>query len=198
MFIVDIETVGTRSSSGILSLAIAHFDANESKHNLEYLEEHSLSLKFDLKNQFDEFNRTFDPDTLEWWKNQTKEVRVNSLLPNDQDISIVDGMKQINEFIVNHCQKVKDEYFWSRGQLDPMIIEDCSKAIGVPCMQPSFWMWRDMRTAIHLLYNAQRGYCEIDYPKNQQRVEELKSLKHDPKADIFLDVLQLFYGVTNG
>lgn len=198
MFIVDIETVGTRSSSGILSLAIAHFDVDESKHNLDYLEEHSLLLKFDLKNQFDEFNRTFEQETLDWWMKQSKEVRSQSLIPSEQDILIVDGMKQINEFIKNHCQKVKDEYFWSRGQLDPMIIEDCYKVVGVPPMQPSFWMWRDIRTAIHLLYNSPRGYCEIDYPKNQQHVEQLKNLKHDPKADIFLDVLQLFYGVSNG
>ena len=58
-------------------------------------------------------------------------------------------------------------------------------------------MWRDLRTIIHYMNNAPRGYCNINYPDNQIEVDKLQNLKHDPKADVILDVLQLFYGVAN-
>lgn len=200
-FVVDIETTGVRSNAGVLSLAIAYFGVEDEAHNLDYLKENSLSLKFNLEEQINKFNRTIDKSTVEWWKKQTEEVKKISLYPNENDISVIDGIKQINEFIKTHCEenktKLKDEYFWCRGQLDPIILQDLCNKIGEPDLQPSFWMWRDLRTIIHYMYNAPRGYCNINYPDNQIEVDKLQNLKHDPKADVILDVLQLFYGVAN-
>lgn len=199
-FCVDIETVGVLSSCGVLSLSIVYFGFSEDEHNIEYLKENTLTVKFNLLDQV-KYNRTTDKSTLDWWKKQSDEVRKKSFLPSDTDVNVVDGIKQVNEYIKQKClehnTKLKDEYFWCRGQLDPIVLQDLCKTIGEPDLQPSFWMWRDLRTIIHYMYNAPRGYCNINYPANQIEVDKLQNLKHDPKADVILDVLQLFYGVAN-
>lgn len=197
-FCVDIETVGVRSSCGVLSLSIVYFGHSEDKHNIEYLKENTLTVKFNLIDQI-QYNRTTDKSTVDWWNKQSDEVRKKSFLPSDSDVNVVDGIKQVNEYIKQKClehnTKLKDENFWCRGQLEPVVLQDLCNAIGQPQIQPAYWMWRDIRTIIHYMYNAPRGYTDIDYPSNQEEVKDLYNSKHDPKTDIILDILQIYYGV---
>jgi hypothetical protein len=61
-------------------------------------------------------------------------------------------------------------------------------------MQPitGYAMWRDVRTAVDILYGTTNGYVEVDHPL----FDRTAVIKHHPVHDCALDAMQLLYGKT--
>src|SRR5574343_1028461 len=87
----DIETLGTKSNSVILSIAAIEFDINTSKTNKEFYKiidlEDSLSYK-DFK---------IDASTLIWWINQTKKAK--KVFENKNADTVFSTLDELCKFI---------------------------------------------------------------------------------------------------
>ena len=78
---------------------------------------------------------------------------------------------------------------WARGSLDQMVIDNLARAVD---LQPitGYNMWRDVRTAVDIMYGTTNGYVEVE----KEGFQRAAVIKHHPVHDCALDIMQLMYG----
>lgn len=198
MFMFDIETLGTESTSIILSAAITHFDFDDVKirnpqDERAMLEEYrhyvnsSKVVKFDVREQKDN-GRIYTKGSVDWWKKQSQIAKDTSLTMREDDLSVKEGIRQIQEYVDAHGGN--NQIVWARGSLDQMAFDSLCRSID---MEPIFMynMWRDVRTAIDILATESKGgYADIKNFNANNHV-----IKHVPQNDCALDILMVLYYV---
>lgn len=198
MFMFDIETLGTESTSIILSAAITHFDFDDvsirnPQDELAMLEEYrhyvnsSKFVKFDVREQQDN-GRIYTKGTVDWWKKQSQIAKDTSLSVHEDDLSTKEGIRQIQEYVDAHGGN--NQIVWARGSLDQMVFDSLCRSIDI---EPIFMynMWRDVRTAIDILATESKGgYADIKNFNSNNHV-----IKHVPQNDCALDILMVLYYV---
>jgi len=187
MFMFDIETLSTESTAVVLSASIIHFELG-SLLTYEELLANAMFVKFDVKEQMQNYKRVMDKRTVEWWNTQHDYVKKTSLVPSKKDMSVIDGINAIKSYIAINPEP--DQTFWARGSLDQMVIDSlCYASEQEPIAKYS--VWRDVRTAVDLLTDtAKDGYCEVVHPTFQRH----NVIKHHPTHDCALDIMMLVYG----
>jgi len=186
MFMFDIETLDAESTAVVLSASIIHFDLG-GYYNYEDLLSNALFVKFDAQAQV-KLGRSVDRGTLDWWATQHDYVKKTSLAVTGADVSPIDGINAIKEYIAKYPEK--DQTFWSRGSLDQMCIDSLCKSVKQDLIAPYF-VWRDVRTAVDLLCETGKGgYADITHPTFQRH----NVIKHHPTHDCALDIMMLIYG----
>ena len=192
MFFLDIETLGVESTAAILSIAIIYVPDAEPRPAVELMSDY-IFVKFDVKDQISRFKRTVDMGTVEWWKKQSKNARDKSYERNpDLDLSSEEALDRIDAWVKKH-KDYSNELVWIRGTLDQMAVDSLYSALK---RNPPFKynVYRDMRTAVDLLYpNSNGGYVEVD-SSVCTRYDQLQWVKHDPVHDVSIDAAMLLYG----
>ena len=185
MYCFDLESLGVESNSVVLSVAIVYFDPTE---DLDYdkLLNRTLFLKLDAKDQVKRLNRVIDKGTLEWWSKQHKYLQDISLHPKLDDLKAEEAIQKVKEYI-NMFPNPDNQTIWIRGNMDQPMFDSLSKAVSTdPIMR--YNNYRDLRTAIDIMYGSSNGYCEVeDFSKD-------KVIKHHPVHDICYDVMMLLKG----
>jgi hypothetical protein len=186
MFMFDIETLGSESTSVVLSASIIHFD--EPTCTYEDLLENACFVKFDVEEQI-KLKRVAETGTLDWWKQQHEYVRRISLTPNSHDLAAVDAINILKEYIAEHGGQ--NQTFWARGSLDQMCIDSLCKTFDQDLITP-YNNWRDIRTALDCLCKTSKnGYVDVNHPTFQRH----NVIKHHPTHDCAYDIMMLLYGV---
>ena len=190
MFIFDVETLGKRSNSVILSMACIYFDP-DTKPSHHELREGAFFAKFDVRDQHKRLGREMGQSTMDWWAKQCDNVKKASFIPHEIDCRFEDGYEAMRQWVK---EKNDDKcWVWARGNLDQLVMDDIEEQIGLTPIFP-YSRWRDVRTAIDFLYNTTNGYCDVDYPGFDSRND---ISKHNPIDDCILDAMMLMYGVGN-
>lgn len=185
-FMFDIETLGIDSTCVILSAAIIHFEQYEDL-DMDMLRERALFVKFDIQEQVSELKRSTTKSTIDWWKEQPEHARKKSLPAKSTDVGTVEGIEQLRAYITKHQPDPKKTTIWARGSLDQMAIDSLARAAGLEHIAP-YYVWRDVRTAVDIVYGTSNGYCQVpDVPRESV-------LKHDPVDDCALDIMMLCCG----
>ena len=190
MFIFDVETLGKRSNSVILSMAAIYFDP-DTKPSPEQLREDVFFAKFNVVEQMKEYRREANQSTMDWWNKQCRNVRVASFLPNFLDCSFVDGYESMRNWV--DSKNDTKCWVWARGNLDQLVMDDIEEQLELEPIWP-YARWRDVRTAVDFLYNTTNGYTDVDYPGFNSKND---ITKHNPIDDCVLDAMMLMYGVRN-
>jgi len=188
MFIFDVETLGKESNSVILSMAAIYFDP-ETKPSYEDLYNSAFFVKFDAEDQVRRLSRKIGRTTLQWWAKQCDIVKAKSLNPNKAlDVKFEDGYEAMRKW----AESKKDDqcYVWARGNLDQLVLDSFEEQLEIKPIWP-FQRWRDVRTAIDILYNTSNGYCPVNYAGFSA---ESKVIKHNPVDDCAYDAMMLMYG----
>lgn len=186
MFMFDIETLDAESTAVVLSASIIHFEIGE-QYTYEQLLERACFVKFNAQEQVD-LGRSVDKGTVDWWASQHEYVRKISLARLKDDLTAVQGINIIKEYMAQYPEK--NQTIWSRGSLDQMAIDSLCKATKQDLIAP-YYVWRDVRTAVDLLTETGKGgYCDIDHPTFQRH----NVIKHHPTHDCALDIMMLIYG----
>jgi hypothetical protein len=184
MFIFDIETLGTRSDSVILSWACIYFESGK-VYNYAELYSSAFFIKLDVLDQRKRLNRYIDRGTVDWWDKQCDLVKRKSFIPQDGDMKVEDAYYRFKEWVEE--RKEGNYYVWARGNLDQIVFDDLQKSIGLETIF-NYNRWRDVRTAVDLMYNRADGYCDIE------GFDRSVVYKHDPVHDCAYDVMMLLYG----
>ena len=192
MFFLDIETLGVESTAAILSIAIIYVPDAEPRPAVELMSDY-IFVKFDVKDQISRFKRTVDMGTIEWWKKQSKIARDKSYERNPElDLSSEDALDRIDAWVKKH-KDYSNELVWIRGTLDQMAVDSLYAALK---RKPPFNynVYRDMRTAVDLLYpNSKGGYVEVDSSVCVE-FDQYQLVPHDPLHDVTRDAAMLLYG----
>ena len=187
MFCFDVETLSVESDAVILSYAIVYFDPND-KPSYQELLDNTLFVKLDVKDQIKNHNRTMDKSVMEWWGKQHEWVRKVSLDPSPSDVSVDTSLQLLDNYL-NQFPNRKSQTFWQRGNIDSICLESlCRNTNRDPII--SFNVWRDVRTAIDILYGSSNGYCDVDH----NTFSRDNVIKHHPAHDVCYDVMMLLYG----
>lgn len=131
---LDIETLGTKPNTTILTIGAVKFDPYSSAEP-----GNGLYIKLDVDSQI-ESGRTVDQDTLDWWGKQDPTVMNEALGECDSRISVDEFHIQLNQYLVG----VTD--IWCQGPVfDIGILEDLYRQHkwSIPW---NFWQIRDSRT----------------------------------------------------
>lgn len=187
MFCFDVETLSVESTSVILSYAIVYFDP-DTRPSYQQLLDKTLFVKLDAKDQIKNYKRTVSKDTLDWWSKQHEYIQGISLTPKPDDIPAEQAFQMLYDYVYR-IPDAENHTFWQRGSLDQVVLDSFCRALYKDPIT-RYNNWRDVRTAIDILYGSTNGYVDIDHPEfNKDLV-----LKHHPAHDICLDVMQLLYG----
>ena len=187
IFCFDVETLGVESTSVILSYAIVYFDP-EKENSYQDLLDNTLFAKLDVKDQIKNYGRTMDKPVMTWWGKQHDWVRKVSLDPSPNDMSVDVALDVLDKYISRFPNR-DQQTFWARGTLDSACLESLCRSVGKEPIVP-FNAWRDVRTAIDILYGTSNGYCDVDHNTfNRDNV-----IKHHPAHDVCYDVMMLLYG----
>jgi len=152
---VDIETLGNKSNSVILSIAAVYFDLQTGKTGKEF------TTNIDIQSCLDA-GLKIDADTVKWWLSQNEQAR-EKILCNDAPLLIA-GLKNFGRFLNS------DAFVWGNSaRFDLGILENAYQAfnINIP------WKWHremDVRTLALL------------YPKTKSSIDFI-GLKHYPIDD---------------
>ena len=187
MFIFDVESLGVESNAVVLSAGLIHFDPNDEPTYQDLLD-NACFVKFKAKEQVKELGRTISQSTLEWWANQHDYVKQVSLNPSSTDVSAVDGMAILHNYM-NKFPNARKQTMWARGSLDQLVIDSLAVKIGAVEIT-DYAQWRDVRTAVDIMYGSTNGYCEVDH----QDFRRHNVIKHHPVHDCALDAMMLMYG----
>jgi hypothetical protein len=186
MFIFDVETLGVESNAVVLSAALIHFNP-EKRPTYQDLLDNACFVKFNAKEQMDA-GCTVSKSTLEWWKTQHEYVRKVSLDPSCDDTTVKNGMQKFYAYM-NQFSNPEKQTMWARGSLDQLAIDSLAVRFGLQQIT-GYNVWRDVRTAVDILYGTDNGYVEVDHPLFKRH----EVIKHHPVHDCALDAMQLMYG----
>jgi hypothetical protein len=137
---VDIETLGNRSNSVILSLGAVEFDISTGRTGREFYKNISLESCMEL-------GLTFDASTIKWWFEQSDEAR---------KALFVDPYS-INSVLVNFANWINPKSFvWGNSaRFDLGLLQDAynKMAVKIPW---EYWNERDVRTLLSFYPNAKK------------------------------------------
>lgn len=196
MFVLDIETTGSRETAIVLSIGIVHVsnDALDTIHTYEDLMNEQIFIKLDSKDQVKRFGRTADKSTVEWWSKQANIVKEYSLSQSNTDVTIEHAMNMC-EVWIKSTQTSSDELCFVRGSMDIVVLDHIAWQLK---SQPLFeyYRYRDVRTFIDCTYpNSKGGYVEVDTNKCNGFAMH-KVLRHHPVHDCCHDLAMMLFGVV--
>ena len=187
--IYDFETLSQNMFTGaVVSLACLEFDSARFTQGDGYVYEDLIartkSIKFDVKEQVQEYGRTIQKSTLDWWKKQGAEAQ-KQLKPSEEDVSI----SALYEWMTTEFQISKARAVWTRGNtFDPIFLRTILDATGDEDPFKQWWAIRDTRSFLD-------GMLFGSGIKNTFIPDELKDkfIGHDPKHDVVMDVMRMQY-----
>jgi hypothetical protein len=190
----DVETLGVASDSVVLSMACIQFDPTTNPTYKE-LKESAFFVKFDAKDQVNRLNRKIDKSTVEWWGKQCQNVKIKSLIPSSNDVTVEKGLEQFWSWV--ESKNDKKSYVWARGNLDEIVLRSLEyQATGDKDNTVfAYNRWRDVRTAVDFLTSNFNGYCQVDHPDFNFDIDVTK---HNPIDDCASDIMMLLYGKPKG
>lgn len=186
---LDVETLGVSSESVMLSVAITFIELGKSQYYFQELVDNSFYVKFNVKEQIENYKRTTEKDCINWWKKQTEPAKEFSFYPSSNDLSAETGIKLFTKYIKEQCDPNSIIVF-TRGNLDSMVLDSLTKQVKQPLIFP-YSSYRDVRTYIeYCSEKSVKGYCDVnlelfpDYHKD-------KIWKHIPTLDCILDLMMI-------
>ena len=190
-FCVDIETLGTESTSVVLSAAIVWFEIKPDVLVSE-LRKQSCFVKFRVREQIYNYDRITSIDTQNWWRDQSQEAKEVSLLPTKNDMSVIDGIEKLRSFY-NDSGGKKSNYIYSRGTLDSTCLDSLCRVAKIPPLW-HYAQHRDVRSVVDCMFKkSYNGNVKIDKSLCQDYDENLICL-HNPIDDCIKDICMLIAG----
>jgi len=198
--IIDFETIGIaangNSDQAVVSLAAITFDSDITLDKLKkvpYLKvvDSTFYVKFALNTQKkgERFERTFDPDTLAWWKDQPPEVK-KEIIPSSEDEQLNVGVQKFKKYLSdNGCDPRTSKIYCLGQHFDIPVMQSICDMTGVDFNQSiaKYWNIRDIRTVLDEAIGMSNNQFKL--PKD---IED-SFTKHDPKHDVAYCLYQMVY-----
>jgi len=186
--IYDFETLSQDQRKGVV-LCVAGLRFNEDRfiskdEPYEYKEllDSAQFMKFSVRDQVTNYNRTIEKSTVDWWASQTSEAR-ELLKESETDRPLRD----IAGFFKDLVRDPSDlDKVYTRGNtFDPIFLDNIMKDLKLPEAY-NWWSVRDTRSMID-------GLAFGSGLKNSFMVPDLEDsfVHHDPIHDIAMDVMRM-------
>lgn len=181
--LIDTETLGFKESSAVAMLACVAFEFTQPE-TFEQLVGDGFVAKFDIKEQLSKYQRTTDKDTLEFWRQQPRDIKERTILPHEFDQSLEDGLRDFDAWLKGSGYDFKKSYVWVRGpHFHITKLEDLYRSIG---QKPPFntFKVRDTRTMIDVMTGSDNGKFDLEEPEGFEK-------NFEPLHDAAFEALKL-------
>jgi hypothetical protein len=164
---LDLETMGNKSKSAIISIGAVEFDISSGETGREFY------VKVNLQSCFDR-GLIANGSTIEWWLMQNEEAR--KMAADGNGVSIAVALQQFRSFIDSLGRDTVQ--IWGNGaRFDIGILEDAHDA----CQLSNPWNFRNERDVRTLVSFA---------PKVKKKaVFNTNGIQHDPIADCKFQIM---------
>ena len=183
---LDLETLGTKEGSIILSVALKTFCVDATKEPKEDYNYHQhISV---LSSLF--YHLTSDYDTEEWWAQQSVEAR-KKVLEGQKEAVEVDGVARFLHALLTRWSEDYNLYIWGRGVggFDlPLLDAMMRTVIGEGCKTPwKYWAAMDVRTIMNFCKMCGHQPAKEDTPHDamedvQKQIKEVQCCWHYVKV----------------
>ncbi len=168
---IDIETLSTNSNAIILTIASIKFNIKEKIPKLRKISEEN---KFYCRVKIDSCEKLGmcqDKNTLEWWKNQSKEAQNEALYHSDRlDIDAALGKLSI---FLRGCENI-----WANSpNFDCVILENAYKLCNM-CVPWKYWNLRDCRTVYKIAEVSLKDIGETSHNSLEDCYNQILCLKN--------------------
>jgi hypothetical protein len=184
------ETLDVKESSVALATSIVYFSPEqysqfECEDYIKELQRTALFVKFNIKDQHQNYNRTLSKSTMNYWKDLPTDLKNKVFFPNSSDMLLVNGIKEIQNYIKTNIRG--KDVFWARGFFTPMVYNSLCRSVGEYAI--GYNNWRDIRTALDMTKEnvTERGICPIIGKDMNFDVQ-------DPTEQCINDIIMLMYG----
>lgn len=186
MLVFDVETLSKSSEAVILSMACVYFNPGE-KLDYNKLLKDAFFAKLDVQRQVKEHHRKIDKGTIDWWGKQCQLAKEKSFIPTPIDDTFENAYQNFRYWVKDH--KAEKDWIFSRGMLDQLVLDSYEGQLGI---EPIFHYnrWRDVRTAIDIIYETETGYVDVENFDAKAHV-----IKHDPVHDCAYDAMMIVHGI---
>ena len=173
--IIDIETLGTRQNSIILTIGAIKFNRYDKLKPLKEYESLYMRIRRD---SCEDIGLQTDSDTIEWWSRQSEDVRNEAFEDSPDRIPIKEALLKLSNFI-RDC-----EYFWSQGSLDEKVLEFAyiTCEMSIPWR---YWKYFDSRTLFHVM--------QI----NIRNIDHGLELRHNSLVDCYRQLIGMYYAFND-
>lgn len=183
--LLDIETLGTREDTVILSIACVPFVFEEHECFDIYLTK-GFFVKLDVKDQIRKHRRTVSEATIDWWKKQSKEARAANLTITAEDRYLVEGLTRLSKFIGSTKYNSKKSYVFARGTyFDFPKLEHAYEVSAKLAVPFNTYKIRDVRTFIDIFAGVDDGQYNLRFCNTS------KFIKHNCLHDAAMDAARL-------
>lgn len=182
--IFDFETMSQDPVNGVvLSLAMLNYDPNrfvDKPYTYQELVDDAKYIKFDVADQVQNYGRTIDKDTMEWWSKQNKEAQ-KAIAPSKDDRPI----SELYTFFFGNMPDYPKLVYTRRNTFDPIFMTSLMKATN----NPEPYDWWNVRDTISYIEGLSIG-GDI---RNNFIPDDLQDhfVAHDPRHDIAMDVMRM-------
>lgn len=184
LFFMDMETLGTRENSIILSIGVLAADTDKYYKTKNDLRCCGIKVFPNKYEQEKKYKCIVDLSTIDWWGKQNETIRHQAFSQNNNAESCILCFTKICEFLEKNDFSFtdRDTHIWSRGLFDQKLWDSFTRDLLVD--NPiHYGKWRDTRTACDIL-----GGREHEYEKN---IDFSDINFHDPLDDCMIDFLRL-------
>ena len=191
--IIDFETMGTEPTNcAVVDVSAMVFDWDRFTSDNPYTTKdivETVRFKLSVQDQVKNYDYLVEQSVLEFWSNQSKEVRAR-VKPRPDDLTVEEFVKRFHDFIIDSGVK----HWWSRSNtFDPVILTRLFDSQGKKehlYGYLKYYLVRDTRTYIDAKFNFENkknGFC----PVADEELWESTFKAHDSSWDILADVLRL-------
>jgi DNA polymerase III epsilon subunit-like protein len=145
---IDIETVGTRPYSGIVSIAAVEFDIETGECKREFYEIVSM-------NSCEELGFGFDHETMIWWFCQDSDSKLIFSKENQEEALDIDiALTGLKEFFSNYDRVT----VWANSpSFDLSLLKNAYEKCSIPCPW-NFYQERDVRTYLSIFPEIKKDH----------------------------------------
>ena len=191
--IIDFETMGKNSQNcAVIDCSVMSFSWDKFLSNEPYtIRDITKTVRFksSVPNQVKDYGWIVEADTLDFWQQQSKEVR-SKIVPKSDDLIVEEFVESFHKYLIN-CPKI--DCWWSRSNtFDPIILSRLYISQGRQHHMDEYlkyWKVRDTRTFIDAKLNFPKENSFIPI-KNVDLWNQVFK-KHDSSWDILADVLRM-------
>ena len=140
---IDIETLGTKPYSVLLSLAGVEFDLESGETGRTFYQNISIQSCLD-------HNLVIEEQTLLWWLKQDKQAQETLINPTPKRDTLDNVLYKFYGWLINIKQQDKPLYMWGNSnRFDLGLLSNAMERVGIEKMPWNFYDERDVRTLVH-------------------------------------------------
>lgn len=190
--IIDFETMGKKANTcAVIDCSVMVFSWDkflETPYTTKNIVE-TKRFKLSVHDQVENYGYTVEQDTLQFWKDQSQEVRA-MIAPKKDDLTVAQFVHEFQQFLID---SPAISYWWSRSNtFDPIILWRLFESQGKTAVLDEYlkyWRVRDTRTHIDAKLNFPKvnGFVPIKDEEFWNKV----FMQHNSSWDVIADVLRL-------